>query len=391
MRGGGIEMRRGRCWSASTSALSRILLGGCVMLAAVSPARADVLVGGAEQASEPLVVSPLKGRATTYHSTTYDAKFAVDGIRVSASSGGSTTRYTWDSQSGGLPLLLADGAAQYVYGPGGLPIEQIARDGTVSYLHHDQLGSTRLLTTSAGASAGTASYSPFGQPTLVTGTASALGYAGQYTDPQTGLQYLRARDYDPVTAQFLSRDPIEDETGDPYAYAGNNPITNSDPSGLLFGVSFQDVADFAAGFGDSVTFGLTRQVRGLIGSDGTNYCSSSYSSGGIGGTAISMVLPAGAIARGAKIAAKGVAGAGTKGFGNVTAGVLREGEALTAAERWLGSGYREIAPGMFRSADNSRQFRMTASDLDAKRPHVHFESIGPNGREITESAHVYLR
>lgn len=268
--------------------------------------------------------TPLVGAATTYGfdqarrlasvrsgiavggaETTRRYTYNGDGIRVSASSGGSTTQYTWDSQSDGLPLLLADGAAQYVYGPGGLPIEQIARDGTVSYLHHDQLGSTRLLTTSAGASAGTASYSPFGQPTLVTGAPSALGYAGQYTDPQTGLQYLRARDYDPVTAQFLSRDPIEDETGDPYAYAGNNPITNSDPSGLLFGVSFQDVADFAAGFGDSVTFGLTRQVRGLIGSDGTNYCSSSYSSGGIGGTAISMVLPAGAIARGTKIAAEG--------------------------------------------------------------------------------------
>lgn len=70
MCGGGIEMRRGRCWRASASALSTTLLGVCVMLAAVSPARADVLVGGAEQASEPLVVSPLKGRATTYHSTT---------------------------------------------------------------------------------------------------------------------------------------------------------------------------------------------------------------------------------------------------------------------------------------------------------------------------------
>jgi hypothetical protein len=80
-----------------------------------------------------------------------------------------------------------------------------------------------------------------------------------------------------------------------------------------------------------------------------------------------------------------------KGVGNVAAGVIRNERALGAGERWLGEGYREIAPGVYRSADNTRQFRMTASDLGAKNPHVHFESIGPNGREITENAHVYLK
>jgi hypothetical protein len=34
---------------------------------------------------------------------------------------------------------------------------------------------------------------------------------------------------------------------------------------------------------------------------------------------------------------------------------------------------------------------MTPSDLGARNPHVHFESIGPDGREITENAHVYLK
>ena len=37
--------------------------------------------------------------------------------------------------------------------------------------------------------------------------AHAVAYAGQYTDPATGLQYLRARYYDPATQQFLTVDP----------------------------------------------------------------------------------------------------------------------------------------------------------------------------------------
>jgi hypothetical protein len=35
----------------------------------------------------------------------------------------------------------------YIYGPGGVPVEQINNStGVVTYLHHDQAGSTRLIT-----------------------------------------------------------------------------------------------------------------------------------------------------------------------------------------------------------------------------------------------------
>ncbi len=40
------------------------------------------------------------------------------------------------------------------------------------------------------------------------------------------------RYYDPATGQFLSVDPLVDETGQPYAYTGDNPVNESDPSGL---------------------------------------------------------------------------------------------------------------------------------------------------------------
>jgi len=55
----------------------------------------------------------------------------------------------------------------------------------------------------------------------------------QYTDPETGLQYLRARYYDPATGQFLTRDPAEASTRDSYGYAARTPLNASDPSGMI--------------------------------------------------------------------------------------------------------------------------------------------------------------
>ncbi len=40
------------------------------------------------------------------------------------------------------------------------------------------------------------------------------------------------RYYDPATSQFLSVDPLVQETGQPYGYADENPAELSDPSGL---------------------------------------------------------------------------------------------------------------------------------------------------------------
>ena len=46
------------------------------------------------------------------------------------------------------------------------------------------------------------------------------------------LYYLRARYYDPTTAQFLTRDPLVAKTMSPYGYAAGDPLNASDPSGL---------------------------------------------------------------------------------------------------------------------------------------------------------------
>jgi RHS repeat-associated protein len=111
-------------------------------------------------------------------------------------------------------------------------VEQINSGGTVTYLHHDQQGSTRLLTGSTGKVEGKCSYRAYGTPTCEGAATTPLGYDGQYTSPDTGLVYLRNRVYDPATAQFPTRDPAVAITRAPHNYAGDNPLTYRDRSGL---------------------------------------------------------------------------------------------------------------------------------------------------------------
>ena len=63
------------------------------------------------------------------------------------------------------------------------------------------------------------------------------GFLGKPHDKTTGLTHVGAREYDPTTGRFISVDPLMN-TADPqsllaYAYAGNNPTSMSDPTGLM--------------------------------------------------------------------------------------------------------------------------------------------------------------
>lgn len=194
------------------------------------------------------------GQAATY-------AYNGDGLRMSKTVKGTTTQFAWD-QSGSLPLLIAAGSTSYVYGPGGQPVEQVTGTSP-QYLLTDQSGSTRLITNSAGAVAGTYTYGPYGAITRHTGQAtSALLYDGQYTDAESGYQYLQARYYDPATGQFISADPDVTVTGQPYAYALDSPVNVTDPSGqfalsLLGGAVGGGVGAIfgGLGYGASVLFG----------------------------------------------------------------------------------------------------------------------------------------
>jgi RHS repeat-associated protein len=80
-------------------------------------------------------------------------------------------------------------------------------------------------------------YGPYGNSLYSVGSMdTARGYTGQYADTLTGLDYYVSRYYDPVAGIFLSADAVEGNVFgmNPYAYVGNNPETNTDPTGYMY-------------------------------------------------------------------------------------------------------------------------------------------------------------
>jgi RHS repeat-associated protein len=67
------------------------------------------------------------------------------------------------------------------------------------------------------------------------------GRDGARYDAETGLYWLSVRAYDPTLGRFLSHDPLGRAplffADQPYAYAGNNPLLNVDPSGQRMATS----------------------------------------------------------------------------------------------------------------------------------------------------------
>jgi uncharacterized protein RhaS with RHS repeats len=69
------------------------------------------------------------------------------------------------------------------------------------------------------------------------------------------LYHVGARAYNPRTARWLQRDPIDASSGDPnlYRYAGNDPVNRADPSGLTPGWVHGglDLAGWIPGIGEA--------------------------------------------------------------------------------------------------------------------------------------------
>ncbi|MGC1184224.1 MAG: RHS repeat-associated core domain-containing protein, partial [Candidatus Dormiibacterota bacterium] len=192
-------------------------------------------------------VAPAVGAATTYSydqadrltgvsRTGLSASYAYNGagLRMSKTVNGTTEQYSWD-QSGSVPLLIQDGATSFIYGPGGMTLEQIDGSGNPTYYLHDWQGSTLGMVNSSGAVVVSYSYDAYGNLTSSSGTVSTpLLFQGQYRDSETGFYYLQARYYDPATGQFLTRDPMAAGTGAPYVFAADDPVNGADPTGDLY-------------------------------------------------------------------------------------------------------------------------------------------------------------
>jgi len=97
----------------------------------------------------------------------------------------------------------------------------------------DALGSTMSLTVSTGVSQTQYSYSLFGvQSASGAATTNSYTYTGRETDG-LGIDYCRARYYNPATGRFLSEDPAGFRGGiNQYANVGDSPLNFVDPFGM---------------------------------------------------------------------------------------------------------------------------------------------------------------
>lgn len=271
------------------------------------------------------------------HGASATYSYNADGLRVSKTVDGVTKNFTWDTTTGN-PDMLSDGTADYIYGPTG-PLERI-QGGSATYYQQDRLGSTRAITDQTGDVVGTYTYDAFGNPTASTGTtANPLGYTGQYQDPESGYLYLRLRYYDPATANFISRDPLEASTGTPYSYANSNPTNVTDPSGAC-PPCLAVVGGAVLGAGMDLGFQSLMNV--------VNGCDPLYdiSWSQVGVSGVLGAIPGVGYARTAGLAAKSATGADSALSGALLNTHLRQ------LEKYGQGGVRELESGRFRYYGN---------------------------------------
>jgi RHS repeat-associated protein len=195
------------------------------------------------------------------------------------------------------------------------------------FFHEDWQGSTRYLTDATGLNAPTGyRHDAYGMQIASSGPdATALKWCGQHeyqADMPLGLSHVGARQYDSFTGRFLNRDPIGFAGGlNLYAYCNGDPVNLVDPSGLD---AVDDLSNFFAGAGDSLTFGGTDLFRSWIGqNEAVDHTSGWYRAGEASEIAVEIAVTGGA-AGARHLAARAIARHGCAKAANLAA--RKEGE-----------------------------------------------------------------
>lgn len=188
----------------------------------------------------------LKGQVRAFE----EEKNAVLDLALEARGGGSLDAAAWAAMPFGeyaeRYVERRVGVIADVYGLSRLSTSGGSEDLAIAdtYLE-DGLGSVSAVLREGGAVAASLSYSPWGEEEPATESLPGYGdrferphygYNAEPTSPEGGLQYLRARWYDPAMGAFGSRDSLLGDAADPatlnrYAYAEGNPVAACDPTG----------------------------------------------------------------------------------------------------------------------------------------------------------------
>ena len=163
----------------------------------------------------------------------------------------STIHYYWGKD--------ISGTLQGAGGIGGLLYLMV--DGEIYIPCYDANGNITRYLDATGNTVAEYTYDAFGNSLSQSGLLADWfrhRFSTKYFDVENELYYYGYRFYHPVLMRWLNRDHIEEDGGENlYVFCQNNAIFYYDPNGE----SFEDVSNFCAGVGDSLTFGLTRLFR----------------------------------------------------------------------------------------------------------------------------------
>lgn len=196
------------------------------------------------------------------------SSFAYDalGRRRSRTVAGSTVSYLHDGMNPVLvnnELMLSGFSLDEFYAR--------VSGGSVASLLPDALGSTRVLTDGIGNATASYGYTPYGEASR-SGTSDTLfQFTGRENDGASGLNYYRARYYDPRLGRFIQSDPIGLNGGlNTYAYVNGDPVTLTDPTGefavvgALIGAGLEYLTNPCATASDLLIAGALGAVGGGI-------------------------------------------------------------------------------------------------------------------------------
>ncbi len=137
------------------------------------------------------------------------------------------------------PIAELDGASNlvsvFMYGEKSNVPEAMTKGGNTYRIVTDHLGSVRLVVdVSTGAIAQSLEYDAWGNVTSDSSPGfQPFGFAGGLYDRDLALVRFGARDYDPETGRWTSKDALRLLVGtNLYSYAQSQPVNASDPDGM---------------------------------------------------------------------------------------------------------------------------------------------------------------
>ncbi|MEV7770029.1 LamG-like jellyroll fold domain-containing protein [Kitasatospora sp. NPDC086791] len=163
---------------------------------------------------------------------------ALGRVVTGQTTGAGTRTFSYSGQGN---LIASDGASTYGRGVAGdlIGIGTVGQPTTNTLAFTDQHTDVVANFTATGtALTASVAYDPFGASIGASGASiGQLGYQSGWTEQSTGRVNMAARWYNPGTGQFMNKDtwslsPTPNSAaGNPFAYAGDNPFSGTDPSG----------------------------------------------------------------------------------------------------------------------------------------------------------------